>query len=67
MGDVGGFALATGLVVGLVIGILALFAWALIWALNTIFGLHIDFNFWTCTAIAVILIILGTLLGGRSK
>ena len=54
------------IVVGIAVCILCAIAipYIFIWALNTLFGLNIQFNFWTWLAAVIILIIIAPKGGG---
>ena len=58
-----GFALA-GIVV-LFAALVAIVPLALIWALNTLFGLGIPYNLWTWLAAAFLLLMIPSALGSR--
>jgi hypothetical protein len=63
----GGWLIAGGIIVAAAILITTACAWLLIWALNALFGLHIEFNVTTCIAVVVILLIIGVAVGGREN
>ena len=50
-----------GLLIGiLIVALIVVFPVAIIWALNTLFGLGIPINFWTWLAVVVLLIAIGS-------